>query len=67
MLRSLLQRWTGVEPNPITSNSGQRIAHAVKREGIMILHELSIVMNMFTALWEDERTHSGLESLVLEI
>jgi hypothetical protein len=30
MLLSLLRRWAGVEPNPITSNGGQRIDHAVK-------------------------------------
>jgi len=40
----------GFESAPIMSNGLERIDHAVKRGGPMILHELRIVMNLFTAL-----------------
>ena len=66
MLLSLLQSWAGVESNPITSNGGQRIDHAVKRERTMILHELRIVKNMFTASGRTSE-HTAPEFLILEI
>jgi urocanate hydratase len=58
ILLSLLQRRTGVEPNPITSNGGQRIDHAVKREGTMILHEIEDCdEHVYRLLGEDEQAH----------